>query len=337
MVHVAGAGRGSFNHRFAQPSRDGHPFMNCFYPTDIFPFTDLEQSDPETDLSDGILGRAVKENVTPKIFYTNSSYEYYGRAASLIHTALDGTQDAPPAKDTRIYLFAGGQHGPAAFPPSQQRAQQMANPNNFRWSMRALLLALNQWVADGKEPPPSRYPRLADQNLTSLTDLKFPKIPGVRLPERIQTAYRLDFGPSFRSQGIISLEPPKVGKPFPTLVPQVDSDGNETAGIRLPDIQVPLATYTGWNLRAPELGAADELLSMVGSFIPFARTQAERLKLHDPRPSIEERYANRLEYLERVKATAHRLVREGYLLESDIPSIVTGAGDKWDYLLEPRP
>ena len=337
MVHVAGAGRGSFNHRFAQPSRDGHPFMNCFYPTDIFPFTDLEQSDPETDLSDGILSRAVKENVTPKIFYTNSSYEYYGRAASLIHTTLDGTQDAPPAKDTRIYLFAGGQHGPATFPPAQQRTQQMPNPNNFRWSIRALLLALNSWVADGKEPPPSRYPRLADQNLTSLPDLKFPKIPGVRLPERSQTAYRLDFGPSFRSQGIVSLEPPKVGKPFPTLVPQVDSDGNETAGIRLPEIQVPLATYTGWNLRAPELGAADELLSMIGSFLPFTRTKAERVKQGDPRPSIEERYPNRQGYLESVKAAAHRLAGEGYLLESDIPSVLAGAGEKWDYLLEPRP
>ena len=128
-----------------------------------------------------------------------------------------------------------------------------------------------------------------------------------------------------------------MGKPFPTLVPQVDSDGNETAGIRLPEIQVPLATYAGWNLRAPELGAADELLSMVGSFIPFARTKAERLKQGDPRPSIEERYPNRQEYLESVKAAAHRLAREGYLLESDIPNVLAGAGEKWDYLLEPRP
>ena len=178
---------------------------------------------------------------------------------------------------------------------------------------------------------------MADQNLTPLSDLKFPNIPGVRLPERIQTAYRLDFGPNFRSEGIVSLEPPKVGNPFPTLVPQVDSDGNEAAGIRLPEIQVPLATYTGWNLRAPELGAADELLSMVGSFIPFARTKAERLKLRDPRPSIEERYPNRQQYLEGVRAAAHRLAGEGYLLESDIPSILAEAGEKWDYLLEPRP
>jgi hypothetical protein len=213
----------------------------------------------------------------------------------------------------------------------------MENPNDFRWSMRALLLALNRWVTEGKEPPPSRYPRLADRNLTSLAGLEFPKLPNIRLPQHIQTAYRVDFGPRFRSQGIVSLEPPKVGTPFPTLVPQVDADGNEIAGIRLPEIQVPLATHTGWNLRAPELGAADELYSMVGSFMPFARTKAERLKQGDPRPSIEERYSTRQEYLEKVKAAAQSLAREGYLLESDIANIVARAGSKWDYLLEPRP
>ncbi len=209
LVHVAGAGRGSFNHRFAQASRDGHPFMNCFYPTDIFPFTDLDQTDPETNLTGGILNRATKEKVVPKIFYTNSSYEYYGRAASLIHTSLDGTQDAPLPESSRVYMFAGGQHGPAAFPPSRQRTQQMPNPNDFRWSMRALLLSLNRWVAEGKEPPASRYPRLKEGNLTALQTLKFPKISGVRLPTRIQTAYRLDFGPDFRSKGIVLIEPPK--------------------------------------------------------------------------------------------------------------------------------
>ena len=251
LVHVAGAGRGSFNHRFAQASRDGHPFMNCFYPTDIFPFTDLDQTDPETKLTGGILNRAMKENVVPKIFYTNSSYEYYGRAASLIHTSLDGMQDAALPESSRVYMFAGGQHGPAAFPPSRQRTQQMPNPNDFRWSMRALILALNRWVAEGKEPPASRYPRLKDGNLTALQGLKFPKVSGVRLPTRIQTAYRLDFGPDFRSKGIVSIEPPKVGKPFPTLVSQVDQDGNEVAGIRLPAIQVPLATYTGLESESP--------------------------------------------------------------------------------------
>src|SRR5262245_41026631 len=337
LIHVAGAGRGSFNHRFAQASRDGHPFMNCFYPTDIFPFTDLEQTDPETQQTGGILSRAAKENVVPKIFYTNSSYEYYGRAASLVHTSLDGVQDAPLSKDTRVYLFAGGQHGPAGFPPPREKTQQMANPNDFRWSMRALLLALNRWVAEGKEPPASSYPRLKDGSLTALDKLKFPKISGVNLPTRSQTAYRLDFGPDFRSRGIVSVEPPKVGKPFPTLVAQVDQDGNEVAGIRLPAIQAPLATYTGWNLRAPELGAADELYSMVGSFIPFPRTNSERGMKGDPRRAIEERYSSRSAYLEKVKSAADLLVREGYLLESDIPNIVDRAGVEWDHLLQYRP
>jgi hypothetical protein len=340
ISHVAGGGRGSFNHRFAQPSRDAHPFMNCFYPTDIFPFTDLEQKDPETGLSGGILSRAIQDDVAPKIFYTNSSYEYYGRAASLIHMTVDGKQDAPLAKDTRIYLFAGGQHGPASFPPSRQ-GTQLANPNDFRRSMRALLLAMNDWLATAKEPPASQYPRIADETLVSLAALKFPKIPGVRLPQRIQTAYRLDFGPDFRSSGIVSIEPPRVGIAFPTLVPQVDGDGNETSGIRLPEIQVPLATFTGWNLRNPELGAEDELLNMVGSFIPFARSKDERARRQDPRLSIEERYADRETYLQKVVAAARQLAEQGYILEHDLPTIVQEAGSRWDHLVsrgfEPAP
>jgi hypothetical protein len=207
----------SFNHRFACFSRRA-PLYELLLSDRYLPFTDLEQSDPETKLSEGILSRATKENVTPKVFYTNSSYEYYGRAASLIHTSLDGTQDAPLAKDTRIYLLAGGQHGPAAFPPSRQRTQQTPNPNNFRWSMRALLLALNRWVADGNEPPTSRYPRLADRNLTPLPNLKFPKLPGVRLPERIQTAYRLDFDRASVREGSFLLNHPKWASPFPRWV-----------------------------------------------------------------------------------------------------------------------
>ncbi|MBM3803044.1 MAG: hypothetical protein FJW26_12145 [Acidimicrobiia bacterium] len=337
MAHVAGGGRGSFNYRFAQPSRDGHPFMNCFYPTDIFPFADLAAKDPETGLEEGLLVRASQDGVAPRIFYTNSSYEYYGRAASLTHTTPDGRQDMPLRDDTRIYLFAGAQHGPAPFPPSQQRAQQLANPNDFRWSMRALLLAMNAWLAAGKEPPPSRYPRIAIQTLVPLEALKFPRLPGVSLPQRIQTAYRVNFGAEFASKGIVSIEPPQVGTPFVTLVPQANEDGNETSGIRLPDIQIPLATFTGWNLRAPELGAPEELLSMVGSFIPFARTKAERLQKKDPRRSIEERYRGREQYLQRISAAALQLSSEGYLLEADIPRIVATAAARWDYVSAATP
>ncbi len=160
-----------------------------------------------------------------------------------------------------------------------------------------------------------------------------PKIPGVIFPSRIHKAYRVDYGPQFREAGIVSLEPPKVGKPFPVLVPQVDADGNETSGIRLPDVQAPLATYTGWNLRSPELGAPDELYSMVSSYLPFPANKAERARKRDPRPSIEERYRNRQEYLERVAAAARELARAGYLLQSDTPRLVEQAGRHWDHLV----
>ena len=335
MAHVAGGGRGSFNHRFAQPSRDGHPFMNMFYPTDIFPFTDLEQTDSETGLTDGLL-RVGRVPDLPKIFYTNSSYEYYGRAASLIHTSVDGQRDAPLAPGTRIYLFAGSQHGPAAFPPSRSGTQNRVNPNDFRWSMRALLLAMNRWLAEGKEPPASQYPKIAEGQLAPLAEVRFPKIPGVAFPTLIHKAYRVDYGPQFRTRGIVSLEPPKLGKAFPMLLPQVDADGNETAGIRLPEIAVPLATYTGWNLRDPSLGAPDELFSMAGSWLPFSRTKVERQNHRDPRPSIEERYPSREDYLKRISAAARDLTQRGYLLEQDLPQIIERAGRQWDYVMNER-
>jgi hypothetical protein len=332
MAHVAGAGRGSFNHRFAQASRDGHPFFNTFYPTDIFPYTDLPQEDPETGLKGGILAKAMEDGVAPKIFYTNSSYEYWGRAASLIHTTVDG-KDAPLAPDTRIYLFAGSQHGPAGFPPSKSHTPNLANPNDFKWAMRALLVAMDRWVKGGVEPPASQFPRISEDKLVAVGALQFPKLPGVKVPALIQKGYRVDYGPEFRAKGIVAIDPPKiVGKPYPIFVPQVDGSGNETAGVRLPNIQVPLASYTGWNLRTPDIGAPDELNSMIGSFIPFARTKEERAQKGDPRPSVAERYASRDEYLKQYEAAARDLARSGYLLEGDIPGIVEQGAQIWDYI-----
>jgi hypothetical protein len=319
MAHVAGGGRGSFNIRFGQPSRDAHPFLNLFYPTDLFPFTDLDETDAETGLKGGILVRAAP---APKIFYTNSSYEYYGRAASLIHITPDGREDAPLAPDTRIYVFAGGQHGPAPFPPPGRKGtRNLTSPNDYRWSMRALLGAMNAWITSNKQPPASRYPRIDRRELAPLAALRFPKIPGVELPTRIHLAYRVDYG----------AEPPKVGKPFPMLVPQVDADGNETAGVCMPEVAVPLATYTGWNLRDPSIGAPEELFSMAGSWIPFARTRGEREKSGDPRPSVEERYKTREDYLARIGQAARELVRGGYLLEPDIPALLERAGREWSH------
>ena len=182
MPHVAGSGRGSFNHRFAQPSRDGHPYINFFYPTDIFPFTDAEQSDPETGLTDGLLTHATKPAHQPNIFYTNSSYEYWGRSASLFHTTVDGTKDARLPANVRGYLLSAGQHGVAAFPPSQSIGQQLNNPLDYRWAMRSLLLAMNRWVTDGTAPPASALPRVDNGTLVTLDKLKFPKLPAVNMP-----------------------------------------------------------------------------------------------------------------------------------------------------------
>jgi hypothetical protein len=334
LAHVAASGRGSFNHRFAQPSRDANAFGPFFYPTTIFPFSDVEQTDPETGLRDGLMTRAKAAGVLPKVFYTNGSNEYYGRAASLIHTTLDGKADVPVPDNVRIYFVAGTGHGAGPFPPAYStvpefRSQQKLNPNDMSWPLRALLLAMDRWVSDDTPPPPSRYPRVADGTLVRLEDLAFPKVPGVRLPYRVHQAYRVDYGPRW-SQGIIDREPPRVGKPFVSLVPQVDRDGNEPAGIRLPDVAVPRATYTGWNLRDPRIGAPREAVHFYGSYIPFARTRAERQRGGDPRPSVEERYRSRAEYLGRVAEELLPLVRGGYLLAEDVAALLSRAREHWD-------
>jgi hypothetical protein len=330
--HVAGAGRGSFNIRFGQPSRDGHSRLNLFYPTDIFPFTDLPQTD--SGITNSLLGRAMAQQVTPKIFYTNGSYEYWGRGASLIHTAVDGQHDFAPAQDSRIYYLAGTQHGPNSN-PVRHDTQNLANPQDYRYALRALLLAMNAWITNDILPPDSRMPLIDRHELGTLAALEFPKIPDVRLPKEPYTVYRLDFGPDFRTKGIIDFEPPKIGTPFPILVPQVDADGNEISGVRLPEQIVPLATYTGWNLRDPSIGAPEVIYDMVGSFLPFTRTRADREARGDPRLSIEERYASREDYVKKVAAAAEALVRERFLIAGDVPKITARAAARWDSLMDP--
>ena len=331
-----GAGRGSFNHRFAQASRDGDLMLNTFYPTYLFPFSDLPQRDPETGLTEGLLDRAQAAKVVPKIFYTNSSYEYWGRAASLIHTTIDAKRDMELPATTRIYFLTGAEHTPynpfGTFPPRRNDTQNPVNPNDYRYAMRALLVGLNNWISSGKEPPPSAYPLLAKGQLVAPGAVQFPKIPGVSRPTFWNQAWRLDFGPEFRTKGIVTIDPPKVGKPFPIMVSQVDRDGIETSGIRLPVIQAPLGTYTGWNLRDPRIGAPGSMYAMAGSFIPFARTKAERESKQDPRLSIEERYATRDDYLNKIRKAAQDLVRSRYLLESDVPKVVERASQQWEHL-----
>jgi len=330
--HVAGGGRGSFNHRFAQPSRDAHPYINFFYPTDIFPFTDVEQTDPETGLTDGLLTHAGKPALLPKIFYTNSSYEYWGRAASLIHTSVDGKRDAPIMDNVRIYVFAGSQHGPGRFPPARTSGRQASNPNDFPWFLRSLLLSLQSWTGDDDAPPPSQYPRIDNGSLMTPEELRFPKIPGVTYSTNIHKAYRADYGPRFRTEGIVTQEPPKLGPAFPMMACQVDEDGNEIAGLRMPEQIVPLATYTGWNLFNRQSGPEGVLSNMQGSYIPFSLSRDARQRSGDPRRSIEERYGSREQYLGLVAGATMELIEGGYLLRRDMAEIVKQAGRHWDYL-----
>jgi hypothetical protein len=315
-AHVGGAGRGSFNQRFAQPSRDGQPFVNVLYAVDVPPFDERHLTE-----------RVTAAHVLPKLFLTNGSYEYWGRCASLIHTTADGKADVAPSANTRIYYLSGSQHGAGSIPPANVPAQNRANTNDYRFVLRALLVAMDRWIKTDTAPPASQFPRLAKNELTPLGGLRFPKVPGVEPPLHKREAYRLDF----------SIEPPKIGEAFPTLVPQVDADGNDLGGIQMPEIRVPLATYTGWNRRNAAIGAPTEMLSYTGSWIPFPLTREDRLKSGDPRQSVEERYRDRQVYLEKIGQAAHVLVDSGFVLDSDLLSLQERAAREWDFIHSAAP
>jgi hypothetical protein len=336
LVDVAGAGRGDFNRRFAQPSRDGHQHWNVHYATDAFPFTDGPEVDPVTRDRRGLLDRPAATGTVPKLVHSFGAYEYWNRAASLVTTNAEGTRDATLPATSRVYAIASVQHGPGRLPPAAAGAEGAlaANPIDYRPALRALVHALDLWVADGVEPPPSRYPRLDDATLVAPAKSGWPALPGVRFPDVRNQPPRLDFGPGW-SKGVATIEPPRLGPVYPALVPAVDADGNDRAGLRLPEVDVPLETQTGWNWRAPGKGATDTLAAYVGASIPLARTKAEREAAGDPRPSIEERYAGRDDYLARVRRAAHSLVAERRLLSEDVPRIVERAGLHWDWIYSP--
>jgi hypothetical protein len=333
LAHVAGAGRGDFNYRFAQPSRDAQPTSSVFFPTDIFPFTDQPEKDLVTGETGGLLDRAVAENVVPKIFLSNTSYEYWGRAASLTHTSADGQQDVPLSPRVRIYHFTGLQHFPGPFPPTKGKddllGQEPQSPLPIRYFWRAMIANMDAWVRSNTVPPESSYPRIADSTLVALEKYALPAIPGVNRPHEANQGTRLDFGPNWRD-GILSVQPPKVGKPFPVLVPQVNEDGNETDGVRLPAITVPVATYTSWNLRDPSIGAPGERVAFEASYIPFPKTAADRERTHDPRKSIAERYASREAYLQRYARAVDELVKQHWILEEDRAELLHRGEQEWD-------
>lgn len=333
LAHVAGAGRGDFNYRFAQPSRDAQPTSSVFFPTDIFPFTDLPEKDPVTGQTAGLLDRAVADRVVPKIFFSNTSYEYWGRVCALIHVTADGKQDAQISDHVRIYHFTGEQHFPGPWPPARGQGdlfgQEPESALPIRYFWRSMIANMDAWVRKGTLPPASSYPKIADGTLVPLTNYAFPAIPGTNRPHEANAAYRLDFGPNWQD-GILLVEPPKVGEAFPVLVPQVDADGNERDGVRLPEITVPLATYASWNLRDPSIGAPDQRVSFEASYFPFPKTAAERQKSGDPRRSLEERYAGREDYLSRYAKALDGLVQQRWILPEDRDAQLKRAEQEWD-------
>jgi hypothetical protein len=319
LANVAGGMRGEFNQRFGQNSKD-RPWAMCH----LEPF----QVEPR--------GRV-------KVFYTNTAAEYHRGDASLIHTDPDGARDVEHGPSVRVYHFAGTEHGLGVWPPTDtqtaaadphgwsERSRHLRGVVNYGRLLRACLLNLDRWVTEGAPPPPSRHPRLADGTAVDPESLAktFDAIPAARYPRRHARPRRVDFGADAEMR-TVSTTPPRMDGAYGTRVSAVNADGNEIAGIVLPELAVPVATHTGWNLRHPDIGGDRQLLVFAGATLPFARTGQDREAAGDPRLSIAERYRSRQDYLARVRDAARALVKDGYLLEEDVETSAGFAARMWD-------
>jgi len=328
MPHVAGGGLGFFNHRFAQPTRHNAQHEEHLYPTDVFPFTYGDTTDPFSRKTDGILHRTRTDNPSclPRVMHTQSAAEYWHRSGSLVHTDPLGERDVDIPEEVRIYAFGGTQHGPASDPPGRGVADNLLNPADYRPLLRALLDALDDWVTKDAAPPPSVYPRLDRGTLVGWRQKEtgFPALPGVRYPEVIQQPESRDYGPDFAGRGIISLEPPRNRGTYVVRVPRSNADGNDLGTLLPAEVAVPLATYTGWNLRRRDVGAEGMLASLAGSYIPYPRTKAEAKANDDPRQSLEERYGDFAEYQKRFRIACEELMRQRHMLKEDAERLVAG-------------
>ena len=321
FVHAGGASLGPYNERFGQPNDGG------FHSQTKFPILYSETQDPATGTVEG-LGSRIPAGLHPKVVLYETSSEYWdrGRVAALNHTSIDGQEDVTLAENVRFYVMASIPHSNGSLPPIKRWEQQVrGNPIDVRPSMRALLVGLDRWVREGELPPPSRHPTLLAGTLIERSEIRFPEIPGVQWPYHVPGGYRSD------------LPGHLTDHPLPFLVADVDSDGNETSGLVLPEVAVPLGTYAGWTFRSYKAGAPSEILMMAGSYVPFPRTQAERREWGDPRESLEDRYTGRSDYLARFEAAARDLIGEGYLLSEDLERLIGGAAQHWDWLMEQAP
>ena len=302
--HIAGVGRIFFNTPFGQPARTGTQHEDHDFPENEFPFSTATLADPLTGKK-GSLFRG--DGCDPKLIETNTSTEYWQKGASLLHTDPLGKQDVTLPDNSRVYMIAGTQHGGRAGATTDAGPNiNPRNPHNPMPAVRALLVALDEWVVADKEPPASRVPTLAAGTLVEPDKTGFPVVPGavvVKVTNRVTPPG--DW-----------VHPTPADKAYRTLVCKVDADGNEAAGVRLPDIAVPLATYSGWNEYKPPYPKG-ELADRDGSCLPFALDKAARQAAGDPRPSVAERYASGADYLAKVRAVVSALLKDRLLLAED--------------------
>ncbi|MGB8952944.1 MAG: alpha/beta hydrolase domain-containing protein [Candidatus Aminicenantales bacterium] len=312
MANCPGAGKGLFNSRFAQTTRHGSHHEDNLFPIDLFPFSTVEQYDPVTGERGDGLARARKSGFLPKMFFINSSTDYWTRAASLLHTDVEGKNDSAIDPNVRIYSIAGRAH-------TESRIGIIG---------RSLLVALDQWVSHGVEPPASQIPKISNRTLVDMETFRktFPDIPGVLMPDSFYNPYRLNMGARWQTKGIADNVPPKTGPRYVCLIPQVDEDGNEIAGIRLPEISVPLATFTGWSMRSPLYSRT--LRRNAGRVWPFPISAEERKKKGDSRKSILERYPDKTHYLSEVTKSLLNLRHQRFLLDEDVSMLLKEAAEQ---------
>jgi hypothetical protein len=302
--HIAGVGRIFFNTPFGQPARTNTQHEDHGFPENEFPFSTVALSDPLTGKTGSLLRG---DGSDPKLIETNTSTEYWQKGASLLHTDPLGVMDVTLPDNSRVYMIAGTQHGGRAGATTDAGPDlNPRNPHNPMPAVRALLVALDEWVVSGIAPPPSRVPTLGAATLVEPDKTGFPAVPGAAVVKRTNRV----------TPPGDWVHPAAADKAYRTLVCKVDADGNEAGGIRLPDIAVPLATYTGWNEYKPPYPAG-ELADRDGSCLPFPIDQAAREASRDPRPSIAERYKSGADYVAKVQQVVAALMKDRLLLAED--------------------
>ncbi len=329
LDYIAGASSGFFNYRFAQPFRTHRQHIGRWTPERVFPFANQLLFDPVTEQFGGRLVRCTLTDTCPKILEANSANEYWVKGGSLFHTDTLGHDLLFDPPGVRSYFFSSFPHSPSA---GAGICEQSRNPLNPGPGLRALLTDLDDWISHRAEPPASRLPRRFNHTLVpSLpqSGVGFPAIPGVRYTGTMSTGDLFDFGRQF-DDGVLDfathagkIVSPVVASPYTVFVPATDADGNDAAGVRFPDVAVPLATYTGYGFRAGP--SSPDLCDAFGQMIPFARTRADRAAAGDPRPSLEERYPSHQAYVDRVRAAAEALAADRFLLAEDVDRFVQAA------------